>query len=69
MLSIISKILITVMVLTILTGFYFLIFTKLTLLSIGILVFSVFILFMTFFSIEADYLKRENLRYNLSEKF
>ena len=49
-------------------GSLFLIFTKLTLLSIGILVFSVFLLFMTFFSIEADYLKRENMIYNLFEK-
>ena len=68
MLSAISKILITVMVLTILTGLYFLIFTKPTLLSIGFLVFSVLLLFMTFFSIEADYLKRENMIYNLFEK-
>ena len=30
---------------------------------------SVSMLFMTFFSIEADYLKRENMIYNLFEKF
>lgn len=68
MLSVNSKILIAASVLITFVFFYFFIFTKLILFSIGILVFSVLLFFMTFFSIEADYLKRESMRYNLSEK-
>lgn len=68
MLSVNSKILIAASVLITFVFFYFFIFTKLILFSIGILVFSVLLFFMTFFSIEADYLKRESMRYNLFEK-